>query len=561
MQHSYPTMQRLSFLLEMIQNCELALPDFQRDFVWDAKATEELIASVTANFPAGTLLSIKNGKELLFAPREIKNAPPLNGHKPAYLILDGQQRLTSLYQAFYGHGDYRYFIHLSELENGNDLEDCIFFDKVQRAKKRYGSISVQAEELILPLACLFGEGGGFAGWVYQVLKQRAKAAEEMLDLQARLSALEERWIRPIREYEFPMVTLNEETDGEAVCTIFETLNRTGIKLGVYDLLTARFWPKEVNLREWWEEARNQHPIIEDFQIDPYYALQALSLLEPGKDNNGQPKAPSCKKKDVLSMTVEQARNGWQHAIDGLGAVLKVLREDCGVVVPNWLPYNTVVIPMAAAWAGQHAPKGLEIGSNRKKLVRWFWCSILSQTYDKGANSQAAKDYGELVKWFEGGNEPETVRRFDFDYSQLRNVTPQQRAVYRGIICLILSNLARDFYEVKPIDAALITRERIDDHHIFPKAYLEKTGPFATKPDSVLNRSLIDKLTNISIGCRAPSDYWQEIETKLGPAGTSQLLSSHVLPTGKDSPLRTDAFEEFISWREKAISDLIRERTR
>src|SRR5512137_2952730 len=100
MKHSYPTSEPLKFMLALIQNREMALPDFQRDFVWDPAATDELIESIISNYPAGTLLRIKNGQQLLFQPRAFEGAPTLNGQKPSYLILDGQQRLTSLYQAF-----------------------------------------------------------------------------------------------------------------------------------------------------------------------------------------------------------------------------------------------------------------------------------------------------------------------------------------------------------------------------------------------------------------------------------------------------------------------------
>src|SRR6185295_666481 len=102
MKHSYPTSESLKFMLAMIHNREMALPDFQRDFVWDPRETDELVESIILNFPAGSLLRIKNGQHLLFQPREIEGAPPLPKEaKPSYLILDGQQRLTSLYQALY----------------------------------------------------------------------------------------------------------------------------------------------------------------------------------------------------------------------------------------------------------------------------------------------------------------------------------------------------------------------------------------------------------------------------------------------------------------------------
>src|SRR5437879_517282 len=128
MKHSYPTSEPVKFLLQMIHNREMALPDFQRDFVWDPYATDELVESIISNFPAGSLLRIKNGSQLLFQPRAIEGAPKLEDQaKPSYLILDGQQRMTSLYQAFYGAGEHRFYLNLAGLEKGEDLEDCAFY--------------------------------------------------------------------------------------------------------------------------------------------------------------------------------------------------------------------------------------------------------------------------------------------------------------------------------------------------------------------------------------------------------------------------------------------------
>src|SRR3989442_9581814 len=144
MKHSYPEMLELEFLLKMIHTRAMALPDFQRDFVWDPYATDELIESIISNFPAGSLLRIKNGHQLLFQPRAIEGAPALSKETtPSYLILDGQQRLTSLYQAFYGVGEHRYYLDLAALENGRDLEDCAFYLRANEGDARFGTIEKQ----------------------------------------------------------------------------------------------------------------------------------------------------------------------------------------------------------------------------------------------------------------------------------------------------------------------------------------------------------------------------------------------------------------------------------
>lgn len=563
MKHSYPTLEPLKFLLEMIHNRVMALPDFQRDFVWDPFATDELIESIISNFPAGTLLRIKNGQRLLFQPREFEGAPELDdGSKPAYLILDGQQRLTSLYQAFYGVGEHRFYLNLADLEEGKDLEDCAFYLRAEEGDERYGTIEKQAAALVFPLARVFGMPGGFSAWQNQVLRIRGGSdAAGILDLQERLTKLHEQWIKPIEEYDFPMVTLNEETSGPAVCMIFETLNRTGVKLSVYDLLTARFWPLDFNLRQKWEEAQDDNSILAEFKIDPYYVLQVIALLEPGLDKDGKVRAPSVKRSAILDMKVEQAQRGWDAAVAGLADSLTILRDDCGVLEPSVLPYNTIAIPMAAAWAAQKGVKGADRGANRLKILRWFWCSVFAQKYENAPNSQAEKDFAELQRWMNGGQPPDSVSEFKFDLN-LRQVKPRQRAVYRGIMALILQNGALDFHKRGRITAQLLADKKnpVDDHHIFPRAFLDKQGTPIALRDCILNRTFIDRETNRRLSKRAPSDYFSEIRNKHGGSETDELLKSHLLPEGVNSPLFRGDFEKFLDSREQTLKDVIRRKT-
>ena len=157
----YPSSEKLAYLLESIHNREVALPDFQRDFVWDPRATEELLESILQNYPAGSLLRIRNKGGFFFAPREVAGAPALDDHSPSYLVLDGQQRLTSLYQALYGTGNHRYFIDLRRLLEDGDLDDCVFYLRKRRAARRFGTTERQAKDLAFPLAIVFGHPEGF----------------------------------------------------------------------------------------------------------------------------------------------------------------------------------------------------------------------------------------------------------------------------------------------------------------------------------------------------------------------------------------------------------------
>lgn len=552
----YPSSEKLRFLLDSIHNREVALPDFQRDFVWDPRATEELIESILQNYPAGSLLRIKNKSGFFFAPREVAGAPALDGHSPSYLVLDGQQRLTSLYQAFYGTGNHRYFMNLKGLLDGGDLDDCVFYLRKRRAKRRFGTTEKQASELVFPLEVVFGHSDGFEEWLDQVLELRDEHGDEGKELKQRLRDLRKTWIQNIEDYEFPVVTLAEETEAEAVCTIFETLNRTGVKLSVFDLLAARFWPENVRLRDLWDDAQTEYPILEEFDVDPYYILQAIAIFTAKA-------APSCKRGDVLKMEVGQIQAGWEPVVRGVADMLQMLRDDCGVVLPGWLPYNPILIPAGAVLAKHQSATGPQVGAIRDKMKRWFWCTSFGQVYENSPNSQAVKDVTELTTWFAGGAEPDSVRNFSFEPDVLRETTVRQRALYRGCIALILRSEARDFHSGNRITASMVLEKKIDDHHVFPRGYLADSGEdvTATLRDCVLNRTLIDKETNIRIGKKAPAVYLAEIEAELGADRLDKVLESHLLPGGASSSLRDGRFSDFLDERQQRFAERIEEVTK
>jgi len=535
----------LKDLLAEIHNRSAVLPDFQRDFVWEPGATQELIVSIANNYPAGSILRVRDAKRV-FAAREFEGAPPLDGAKHTFLVLDGQQRMTSLYQAFYGVGEHRYFLDLKKLIDGADFEEAIFHARATtKWAKAHEAFEVQAAELLLPLSVLKGGSGGFLQWILTVTNPMPP--EERTKLLDALTRLNDNWIKAIDDYHFPVVTLSDKTEPDALCTIFETLNRTGVKLSVFELLTARFWPQNINLRDLWDKARQDQPIIEQFEVDPYYILQAIALSSR--------KAPSCKRSDVLNLSPDDITNWWQRVVDGLGLALSILRDDCKVVLPKWLPYQTMLPTLAAVLAKGGNPKTAEAGAQREALKRWFWCSVFGQSYESSPNSQSAKDVTEVLAWFAGGGEPESVSSIRFDPKSLRDVTPRQRAIYRGVICLILGSGtgARDFHTQAVITGNLMNEEGIDDHHVFPANYLEvhKGIVLSRHRDCILNRTLIDRTTNQMISNRAPSDYLAEIRNTPG-FPLDAVLQSHCLPTGPAAPFWSNDYDMYLAWRQDRL---------
>src|SRR5262245_7815275 len=183
----------LKDLLAEVHHRTTVLPDFQRDFVWEPGATQELIVSIANNYPAGSILRVRDVKRV-FAAREFEGAPPLDGVTHTFLVLDGQQRLTSLYQAFYGVGEHRYYLDLRTLIDGADFEEAIFHvratTKWAQAREDF---ALQAREMLLPLSVLKGGAGGFGKWSREVARRLAD--KERIALEDALDGIDEHWIR------------------------------------------------------------------------------------------------------------------------------------------------------------------------------------------------------------------------------------------------------------------------------------------------------------------------------------------------------------------------------
>ncbi|MEV3846726.1 DUF262 domain-containing protein [Streptomyces microflavus] len=535
----------------------LAIPDFQRSFVWDPADTQKLLVSIIARYPAGTLLFWEQKTPQI-------RRRPFEGFdtelkESAALVLDGQQRLTSIFQALTGTGQQRFFVDLALLGSldsntpglldASRLDDVIVYRDLNARSLRRRPPATKAEEIkqeLFPLSLIGSE----------LIEEWLDVMEEALegeDWKARRNQarqLVRRYLQPIGNYRFPVVELPEATPLDAVCRIFETINRTGVKLSVFELLAARFWPAGVDLRRDWERVQQKHPILGAFDVDAYYLLQAVSLRATAEKSKGG--KASAQRSDVLELTPAGFERYWDEVAQGAARALTFLRDECGVLSPKWLPYSMILVPLAGVWHEVESKRSIENGSALKKIRRFFWCSIFSRNYDQGGNSQAGKDFTDLTSWLNDGKDiPEAVEGFIFAGEVLDTARTNLQALYKGIMALMLSGGARDFHTGSNLTPGKILEESVDAHHIFPKKYLEEVGDPGNS-ELILNRALIDKRTNQSIGKRAPSEYLATMESTLGEEEVRGILKSHLLPAEQKSPMRHDNYGAFLLSRKELV---------
>ena len=528
-------------MLDQLHTGQLALPDFQRSFVWAPDATRELVVSLIRGFPAGNLLFLQGGSSQFKA--RIAEEAPESHMRPSHLILDGQQRLTSLYHALFGVGQSRFFLDMGGLLSGAEVDESVRVLAADRAEP-LSAIEAQANALLMPISR--ARDGDSIRWIDSVV--RARADEDPDAVRSLLYDVHQTYVQPLTDYAFPVTVLPESTELEAVCTIFETLNRTGKPLTTFELISARAFVGGLSLYERWAAAKSEHPILEDFEVDPVYLLQVIALRV----------GVQCKRSVILGLPADAIDSEWEPAVTDMAAALSMLRTQCGVLVGKWLPYRPMLIPLSVAWRDVASTTGPEQGAMRAKLIRWFWCAAFTGEYESSSATLAERDSPVLRAWLSGGDAPPAVRNFRWDPEKWRTITPRQQGLYRATIALTLSRAPRDFHTAAPLTSDLIEEGKIDDHHVFPRAFLRELGR-GSETDSVLNHALIDRATNIRIGKNPPSRYLAEIRPVLGD-DLDAVLASHALPAEADSPLDNDDFDAFLTWRLEHLDELLTERT-
>ena len=170
---------------------------------------------------------------------------------------------------------------------------------------------------------------------------------------------------------------------------------------------------------------------------------------------------------------------------------------------KWLPGFGLIPILAALRAEIEPPKLGE--EEREELRHWYWCNVFMERYSSAVESKSRKDYLEMTRhWFEGGPEPEFFARPELDRCagfRIRSSASYASAVYSGVFCLLALHNARDWRRGEDIRL-----QELQDHHIFPQAYLERHD--ITKRvdvNTIANRTLISNETNGRSKDKAPAE--------------------------------------------------------
>lgn len=573
---------KLEDCLKYATSGRIQLPDFQRDYKWEDERIRQLLVTVLKGHPMGVIMLLRTGNEhVRFKPKPLAGVDPAEVGEPDWLLLDGQQRLTSLTQALTGDGVVdttdsrgkrirrRYFIDMRiALEGEERIDDAVLSlpetgietrDFGREVALDVSTREKQFEHRLFPANLLLSSGEGLQ-WFFELNDN---------ELAAPFSSTV---IRTAESYTIPAIELDENTSKAAVATVFEKVNTGGLQLNVFELLTATFagdgdyyrrYGEDFRLSDDWQKTQeifSSHPVLADLRSTDF--LQAVTLLATLKRNQeyqggGKPPAVSAKREDILKITLEDYLEWVDPLREGFQWVANFL-ADRFVFDTKFLPYRTQLIPLACIRVilGPNA----DLLGPRERIIQWFWCGILGEHYAGQAATIFVQDVEQVPGWAmneEGCELPSTIERASFVESRLHSLRTRRAAAYKGIYVLLLANQARDWMTDQALEKVQYKDLDVDIHHIFPRAWCNHRGIDDEHQDSIVNKTAIAARTNRTIGGEAPSKYLNRIENRaqISSEHLDAILRAHLIPA---EYLRADDFEKFFAQRREWLCQLVEE---
>ncbi|WP_242038009.1 DUF262 domain-containing protein [Tolypothrix sp. FACHB-123] len=339
-------------LLDSVSSGSIRIPAFQRGFVWDMDRVAYLMDSIYKRYPFGSLLFWRT-KSKLATERKLGafDLPSPQEDYPIDYVLDGQQRLTSIFSVFQ-----------TELMPTNEHNwTGIYFDlEAQEDAQESQFYALRDEEVIsgkhFPLNVLFDS-----------VKYREATSKCTTEQIRRLDTLQEKF----KEVSIPAQILKTE-DRAIVAIVFERVNRLGMKLDTLQLLSAWTWNEDFDLLE------NFRNLKED--------LEEFGFSEVGEDCDLilRCTAAILKKEttpeSLLELSGQQIREAFPKVRSGIFGAIDFFRKQLKIAALKNLPYPGLIIPLSAFFA---EPEGKEVSYDAivyNRLKKWFWRSCFTNRY-------------------------------------------------------------------------------------------------------------------------------------------------------------------------------------
>lgn len=513
--------QKIDKLVRRINDGDIKVPAFQRGYVWKQEQIIDLLESVVSEFPIGSILlwEVTSGDKLKSA-RNIAGykSPDKPDEYPIHYVLDGQQRLSSIFAVFSDK-----LVQENQAKQYNpdpDLfEICYDFKQKQflPAKEcQSASDSIIALRDVLNLE----------RFLPAVQKLNPNYVSEAQKLQSKFN-----------NYDIPVVTIKNRSRAE-VGKIFERINNTGTKLSLVDLITAWSWTEDFHLLD------SANELLEELEDKGFGKLSYKSILQI----SAAIIAKSTTTDSVLELKPIDLRNKWETICEALKKCIDFLSTELNCKHEEFIPFNQQIVPLSYFFCVCSKPSAEQF----KQLKRWFWLTSFSDRYSTGQTTN--KMDADLLLMDElSQNVFSTIDKYKFTVTEDDLVATQfskNNPLTRALLILMSQYHPKDLLTETNIDVvkALSKFNRSEYHHIFPNAYLTKIEVPKTKRFSLMNFCFLTSASNKQISNKKPSEYFDGLFSK---TNFSQIMESNLMPVRRELYQQND-FDAFLKGRSAAV---------
>ena len=515
---------KLSELMNDMKQGRIRIPRFQREFVWERTRINALLDSMYSEYPIGTIFLWDAPSEYNYLLRddEALQQKPLQDGQGYTFILDGQQRLTSLYAVIYG-------LMLEDEQYTNFVVD----------------LDARDDKLFLYRY----QGPDNQRWV-SVKDVLSGSHKFMLTLpseeyQTKFADVAE----TLRNYPFSVVTVLDMEIDDAI-EIFERINQQGRRLSRYDLICASVMSSDFDMRERTKTDINE-PLSAFGVLEETSIPQALAL----NLNN------SAEHKSQLGLRTDDVKEVWNDTVECFKLAVDFVKQNLGAARADFVPYPAMLpILNHFFFRAAAAPKAIHSIEHRRQLEYWFWRVAFGERYS-GASQTRMNEDARWIRQLLANSEACPEFTIAGDRRLLSARMSQTSAIRNGLLCLLHTLSPLDFRNQQKVAlkgehfSKFTLAER---HHIFPVGFLKQQGFDAKRVHTIANFCFISSSTNKWISDRAPSEYMREIRNMYSNEDKFRsVMRTHLIPVEEDSGLWTDDYERFLKQRTSLLMREIR----
>lgn len=511
-------------IIDKITSGEIRIPSFQRGFVWEEDDVAFFMDSLFKGYPIGAVLLWRT-KERLLNERNLGHfsLPEPTKDYPVDYVLDGQQRLTSIFSVFQ--------TELTPKDDSN-WKDIYYLIGNSKNSQELQFMPLVKEEVDLkkhfPIKTLFDS------------VEYRRATEILGDEEkAEIDKLQEIF----KEITIPVQRM-ETDDKSIVAIVFERINRAGVPLESFQLLTAWSWSTDFDLQEKLDELSGELSGcgFDGLAEDQDLLMKCFTGYILG---NTSPSA-------MMELSGEEIRDNFAKIKNGLKSAIDFLQKELHLYSLSYIPYPSMMVSLVKFFGTDKVGGQLYSDKQRKQLIKWFWKSCFSRRYSSGVNNAHQTDINAMKKLRE--NEDIDISTFKCDISESFFTDNQfyiNSVNTKTFIALLASRSPRSFISGAKVDLATTLKlsSSKEFHHIFPDKYLQRMGREKREIYQLANFCFLNNADNQKIKDKSPAEYVKY----LNPESISEILDAAICPENTF----TLSYDEFINERKKMLTNYAR----